>query len=117
MCMYVCVLVHMHIQFMITYNSCLHRYDHLRKEGSDYQAADVDKRAEPWRVEVESAMTAYVQSHYPHGVTTVYGNTADGNITLIACIESHQFQPRNFWYVLWWAVGVDVVSAWTRSEM
>ena len=33
------------------------RYDHLRKEGSDYQAAEVDKRAEGWRVEVEAAMT------------------------------------------------------------
>lgn len=83
------------------------RYDHLRKEGTDYQPADVDKRAEPWRAEVESAMTAYVHSHYPHGVTTIYGSTADGNITIIACIESHQFQPRNFWNGRWrsqWSV-------------
>ncbi|XP_076447700.1 F-actin-capping protein subunit alpha-2-like [Babylonia areolata] len=83
------------------------RYDHLRKEASDYSPADVDKRAEPWRAEVEAAMTSYVQNHYPHGVATVYGNTADGNITLIACIESHQFQPRNFWNGRWrsqWSV-------------
>ncbi|PVD25146.1 hypothetical protein C0Q70_15644 [Pomacea canaliculata] len=77
------------------------RYDHLRKEGNEFQTVEIDKRAEPWRVEVENAMTTYVQSHYPHGVCAVYGNSSDSNITLIACIESHQFQPRNFWNGRW----------------
>ena len=75
------------------------RYDHLRKEASDAKAAQVDQRAEPWRAALESSFTDYVRSHYNKlGSVTVYGNsTAEGNITLTACIESHQFSPKNFW--------------------
>lgn len=79
------------------------RYDHLRKEASDAKAAQVDQRAEPWRAALESSFTDYVRSHYNKlGSVTVYGNsTAEGNITLTACIESHQFSPKNFWNGRW----------------
>jgi capping protein (actin filament) muscle Z-line, alpha len=74
-------------------------YDHLRKEASQYRPApEPDRRIEQWRSALESAFTAYVKDYYKFGVTTVYGSThSDGDIMLIACIESHQFSPKNFW--------------------
>ena len=80
------------------YLLCL-RYDHLRKEASDFKPVNVDQTAEPWRKEVESHFTTYVHNHYKSGICTVYGSTENNNVTIIACIESHQFQPKNFWCV------------------
>ncbi|CAG2255892.1 F-actin-capping protein subunit alpha-like [Mytilus edulis] len=77
------------------------RYDHLRKEASDYQPGDVDKSAEKWRAAIETAFTEYRSKHYKNGVVTIYGSSSGGNITIIACLESHQFQPRNFWNGRW----------------
>ena len=75
------------------------RYDHLRKEAGELSPARVDKVSEPWRAALDAAMTAYIQSQFNGlGATSVYGSTAeDGSITLVVCIESHQFNPRNFW--------------------
>lgn len=83
------------------------RYDHLRKESSDVRPHDVDKAAEPWRAALEASFRSYVQNQYKHGVTSIYGSSAGGQVTLTACIESHQFNPKNFWNGRWrsqWSV-------------
>ncbi|XP_069101106.1 F-actin-capping protein subunit alpha-like [Argopecten irradians] len=77
------------------------RYDHLKKEASEYQDVDGDRTVEPWRSAIESALTTYRDEHYKFGVVSVYGSAQGGNITIIACIESHQFQPKNFWNGRW----------------
>lgn len=84
---------------LITCNLLIFRYDHLRKEASELAAADTDRLSEPWRSALEGSFSSYVHVHYKYGVPTVYGTSENGNITLIACVESHQFNPKNFWYV------------------
>jgi len=77
------------------------RYDHLRKEASDSQPASGDQTAEPWRSSLEQSINSYLRNHYNYGVSSVYGSSGNGNITLIVCIESHQYQPKNYWNGKW----------------
>ncbi|KAK0402822.1 hypothetical protein QR680_016557 [Steinernema hermaphroditum] len=85
------------------------RYDYLKKEVSDIQnvnPGDLDQSLEPWRKALQAEADSYVEQHYlKSGVATVF--TTKGVVTL--CIESHQFQPKNYWNGLWrsqWTVPV-----------
>ncbi|XP_067934463.1 F-actin-capping protein subunit alpha-2-like [Watersipora subatra] len=77
------------------------RYDHLRKEASDIQPAAADAASESWRSTLESSVNTYIKEHYKSGTSSVYGTSANGNVTLIVCIESHEYQPHNFWNGKW----------------
>lgn len=77
------------------------QYDHLRKESSNTEPADIDNDVEPWRSQLDNEFQSYVGNHYPHGVCAVYGKKVKGNVTLTACGEDHQFQPQNFWNGRW----------------
>lgn len=77
------------------------KYDHLRKEASDYQNYEPDSAAEPWRAALDVEALAYTANHYRHGVCSVFGKSQGGQITLTICIEDHQFQPKNFWNGRW----------------
>ncbi|XP_023240976.1 F-actin-capping protein subunit alpha-like, partial [Centruroides sculpturatus] len=77
------------------------KYDHLRKEVSDVHPMESDMYIEPWRSALESLWITYTQDHYKHGTCSVFGTVQHGDIVLIACIEDHQFQPKNFWNGRW----------------
>lgn len=77
------------------------RFDHLKKEASDLRPHEGDGAAEPWRRTLEAEMTGYTADHYKHGACAVFGHSSDGTVTLVACIEDHQFQPKNFWNGRW----------------
>lgn len=64
------------------------------------QPCESDPATESWRSAVETQLIQYVSDHYPHGVCAVYARTQGSAVTLTMCIEDHQFQPKNYWYVV-----------------
>jgi len=86
------------------------RYDHLKKEASEFQPWEYDKKAEAWRSSLETEFGNYAAQHYPHVAFSVFYKLSGSQLTLIACIEDHQFQPKNFWNGRWrsrWLVTFD----------
>lgn len=77
------------------------KYDHLRKEACEYVSHEPDSLAESWRSALDIETLAYTANHYRHGVSSVFGRSQNGQVTLSVCIEDHQFQPKNFWNGRW----------------
>jgi len=86
------------------------KYDHLRKEATDYQAWSADATVEGLRAAIETEVTAYAMNHFRHGVSATFSkNTEDGK-SIVVCIEDHQFQPKNYWNGRWrsqWTVKIS----------
>jgi len=83
-------------------------YDHIRQEVTGKRALasdDLDSSVEGLRKAFERAAFEYIEQHYPHGATTVYGK--DGQV--IICISSARFNSHNFWNGRW-------RSVWTFSN-
>jgi len=78
------------------------KYDHLRKEASEYKPwSGGDQSLEELRSAIETEVTSYATNHYKQGVPAVFSkNTEEGKV-IVACIEDHQFQPKNYWNGRW----------------
>jgi len=87
------------------------KYDHLRKEASEYQPWEPDSSMESLRAAVETEVTEYCLNHYRHGVSSTFSKTTEeGEKAIVCCIEDHQFQPKNFWNGRWRSQWTVVVS-------
>lgn len=96
------------------------KYDHLRKEASEYQPYTPDATAEPWRAALDSEFANYTRNHYKDGVCCVLGRNQSGLVTLTACIEDHQFQPKNFWNGRWrsqWSIILNGATAEIKGTL
>ena len=51
------------------------------------------------RSSVEAEVTSYCLNHFKHGICSVFSTNhlEDGQPAIVACIEDHQFQPKNYW--------------------
>lgn len=81
------------------------KYDHLRKEALDAQPAgpkELDEKQEAWRKALQKEVDNYMAEHFERaaGVATVF-TPHHKEKTLTLCIESHQFQPKNYWNGRW----------------
>jgi len=86
------------------------KYDHLRKEATDYQAWSADATVEGLRAAIETEVTAYAMNHFRHGVSATFSKNAEDGKSIVVCIEDHQFQPKNYWNGRWrsqWTVKIS----------
>jgi len=86
------------------------KYDHLRKEASEYQAWTSEQGMEGLRAAVEAEVTGYCLNHYRHGVSATFSKEGENGQTIVCCIEDHQFQPKNYWNGRWRSQWTMVVS-------
>jgi capping protein alpha len=79
------------------------KYDHLRKEATDFQNYEPNQIAEAWRSALDVEAIQYTANHYRHGVCSVFGRNdpSTNQIILSLCVEDHQFQPQNYWNGKW----------------
>ncbi|XP_065268794.1 F-actin-capping protein subunit alpha-2-like [Emys orbicularis] len=78
------------------------KFDHLRKEASEFQAhPQEDEKGEAWRRALYEGLKAYVSSHYPGGICSVFIKDTAIRKILIACIASRLHRPSAFWNGLW----------------
>jgi len=96
------------------------KYDHLRKEASDYDSWEPEPGTEPWRAPLEEELDTYTLNHYKNGASSVFAKRQGAGVILTACIEDHQFQPKNYWNGRWrsqWSVALNSGSAEVRGVL
>jgi len=79
-------------------------YDHVTGSISNIEPWEPDATAETWRFALEQEWTKYSSEHYHEGAGSVFSSVSDDVITLNACLEGHQFQPKKFWNGRWRSV-------------
>lgn len=80
------------------------QYNHMTGAISDLNDWQPDANAESWRSALEHEWTNYSTEHYHEGAGSVFSSYKDDIVTLNACLEGHQFQPKKFWNGRWRSV-------------
>lgn len=64
------------------------------------QSWEPDSALEAWRLAFETEFTSYTSLHYKNGTCSVFAKNEDSSTVITACIENHEFQAKNFWFVI-----------------
>ncbi|XP_063932181.1 F-actin-capping protein subunit alpha-1-like [Zophobas morio] len=72
-------------------------FDPLSQKASDLRPIKLDQDNEDLRKKVEALVDEHVKDIYSTGVSAVY-TSAD---CIIVCIESHKYNPNNYWNGSW----------------
>lgn len=86
------------------------KFDHLRIEASDLESWEPESGTETWRSLIEEEFDGYTEKHYKNGASNVFAKKQGDTIIINACIEDHQFQPKNFWNGRWrsqWEITIE----------
>jgi len=78
-------------------------FDHIKQEvtGSRPIEGELDADVEPFRAAFDDEAVKYVNEHYPHGATTVYGKKQGNQYQVIVAISASKFNPNNYWNGRW----------------
>lgn len=79
-------------------------YDHVTGAVSDILPWSPVPEAETWRASLEEEWTKYSTEHYHEGSGSVFSSFKDNMVSLNACLDGHQFQPKKFWNGRWRSV-------------
>lgn len=79
-------------------------YDHVTGAVSDVAPWQPVVDAEEWRAALDQEWIGYSSEHYHQGAGSVFSSYKDNVVTLNACLEGHQFQPKKFWNGRWRSV-------------
>ena len=80
-------------------HACSTRYEFIKKLVSDVSDHHERQEGEEWRKALEEQVTTYVSNQFGEGgASSTYVKKQDGELLLIVCIESHQYNANNYWY-------------------
>lgn len=93
------------------------KYDHLRKEASDFQPWQPMSSLEGTRAAVEAEVTEYALNHFKHGICSVFSTNIEDSKAIVVCIEDHQFQPKNYWNGRWRSLWTVLLADGGQAEI
>ncbi|KII68731.1 F-actin-capping protein subunit alpha-1 [Thelohanellus kitauei] len=83
-------------QYIDNKNKLKFTFDHIRREPINEEHCELPSGLQGYFEAVDKGINAYVNEHYKNGNYAIYIKKTD-DIFVTVCIESHAYNPDNFW--------------------